>query len=114
MALKVTVPLMKEHGKCRHNQKQAPVAKYKVGDALWLDCTCKISERREVTYYIPAEVQKRLGEDIYTLKVGKRLFRDRHHSQMKPGVPDPKDKHVQFDHANVEVDEDNPLTEEHG
>ena len=32
---------------------------------------------------------------------------------MKPRVPDPRDKHVRFDHADLEVDEDDLFTEEH-
>ena len=58
-------------------------------------------------------MQKQLGEDTYTLKVGERLYRDRHHSQMKPRVPDPRGKHVQFDYADLEVHEDTPFKEEH-
>ena len=113
VAAKVTEALTEEQDKRRHYQAKGPVAKYKVGDTVWLERPYKLSEHRQATtYYVPAEVQKRLGEDTYTLKVGERLYRDRHHSQMKLRVPDSRGKHVQFDYADLEVDEDDPFAEE--
>ena len=41
---------------------------------MWLERPSKLSEHRLATYYVPAEVQKQLGEDTYTLKVGERLY----------------------------------------
>ena len=110
MAAKVTEARMKEHEKRHHYQEKAPVAKY---SNLWPERPFKLSEHRHATYYFPAEVQKRLGEDTYTLKIGERLYSDRHHSQMNPRAPDPTGKHVQFDYADLEVDKDSPFTEEH-
>ena len=112
MAAKVTEALTKEHEKHRHYQKKAPVAKYKVGDPVSLEPPSKLSDHRQATYYVPAEVQKRLGEDTYGLMVGERLYRDQHHFQMKPRIPDPRGKHIQFDYADLEVDEDDAVTEE--
>ena len=109
----VTEALTKEQEKRRHYQKKARVAKYKVGDAVWLDCPSKLSEHRQATHYVPAQVQKQLGEDTDTPKVGERLYRDRHHSNMKPRVPDPRGKNFQFNYAELEVDKDNQFTEEH-
>ena len=57
-------------------------------------------------------MQKQRGEDTYTLKVGERLYRDRHHSQLKAHVRDPRGKHVQFDYADQEVDENDTFSEE--
>ena len=39
----VTVALTKEHEKRRHYQKKKQVAKYKVGDTVWLDRPSKLS-----------------------------------------------------------------------
>ena len=94
IAAKVTEPLRKEDGKRRHHQEKVLVAKYKVGETVWLERPSKLSEHCQATYYVPADVQKQLGEDTYTLKIGKRLYRDQHHSRMKPCVPDPRGKHV--------------------
>ena len=105
--------LTKEQEKPRHYQKKARVAKYKVGDAVWLDRPSKLSEHRQATHNIPAQVQKQLGEDTDTLKVGERPYQDRHHSNMKPRVPDPRGKNFKFNYAELEVDEDNQFTEEH-
>ena len=58
-------------------------------------------------------MQKPLGEDTYTLKVAEHLYRDGHHSQMKPHIPHPRSKHVQFVYADLEVDEHDRFTEEH-
>ena len=58
-------------------------------------------------------MQKQLGEDTDTLKVGERLYRDRHHSHMKPRFPEPRGNNFQFNYAELEVDEDNQSTEEH-
>ena len=85
----------------------------KVRDPVWLEQPSNLSGHRQATYYVPTEVQKRVGEDIYTLEVGERLYQDRHHFQMNPHVPDPRGKHVQFNYADLEVDEDDPFTEEH-
>ena len=79
---------------------------------MWLERPSKLSKHRQTTYYIPAELQKRLGVDTYTLKVGERLYGDQHHSQMKPPLPDPRCKHVEFDYADREVDKDDAFTEE--
>ena len=105
MVAKVTEALTREHEKRRHYPKKATVAKHNVRDGVRRDRPSKLSEHRQATYYIPAEVHKRLGEDTYTLKVGQRLFRDRHHTQMKPHVPDPRSKRVRFNYTNLEVDE---------
>ena len=45
--------------------------------------------------------------------LGERLYRDQHHFNMKPRVPDPGGKNFQFTYAELEVDEDNQFTEEH-
>ena len=49
MAAKVTEALTKEHEKRRHYQEKAPVAKYKVGNTVWLDRPSKLSEDRQAT-----------------------------------------------------------------
>ena len=113
MAVMVTEALIKENEKRRHYQENTLVAKYKVGDTVWLERPSELSEHRRATYYVPAEVQKELGEDTCTLKVGERQYGNRHHLQMKPRVPGPGGKHVQFNYADVEVVEDDPFTEEH-
>ena len=46
MAAKVTGALTKEHEKCRQYQEKAPVAKCKVGGAVWLERLSKLSEHR--------------------------------------------------------------------
>ena len=72
MPAKVTGAHTKEHGKRGHYQEKGPVAKYKAGGTVWLERPPKLSEHCQATYYVPAEVQKRLGEDTYTLKVRER------------------------------------------
>ena len=109
---KITKALTNKHEKRRHYQEKAPVAKHKVGHTVWLARPSKLSEQCQATYQVPAEVQKRLGGDTYALKVRERLYRDQHHYQMKPRVPDRRGKHVQLDYADLEVDEDNAFTEE--
>ena len=104
--------LTKEHEKCCHYQENRPIAKYKVGDAVWLERRSKFYEHRQATYYVPAKVQKRTGKDTYTLKVAERLYQNRNHSQMKPRVRDPGGKHGQLNYADLEVDNANPFTEE--
>ena len=74
MAATVTGALTKEHEKRRHYQERAPVTKYKVGNPMWLERPSKLSKHGQATYYVPAEVQKQLGEYTYTLKVGERLY----------------------------------------
>ena len=113
MAAKVTEALTKEHEKRHHYQEKAPVTKYKVGDPVWLERPSILSEHRQATYYVPAAVQKRLGEDTYTLKLGERLYRAWRHSQEKTPVSNPRGKHIQFDYADMEVDEGDPSSEEH-
>ena len=113
MAAKVPKALTSGREKRPHYQGKVLVTKYKVGDTVWLERPSKVSEHRQATYYGLAAVQKRLGEDTYTLKVEERLYRDRHHSQMKPRIPDPGGKHVQFDDADLKVNDDDPFTEEH-
>ena len=109
----VTEALTKEHKKRHHCQEKPPVTKYKVGDAAWRECPSKLSEHQQATYYVSAEAQKRLGEDTYTLKVGERLYRDRHHSQVKLRILDPRGKHVPLNYADLEMDEDNPSRVQH-
>ena len=113
MTVTLTEALTKEHKKRLHHQEKTPVAKYKVRDTVRLQKPSKLNEHLQATYNVPAAVQKRLGEDIYTLKAGKRLYRDRYHFQMKPRVSKPRGKHVQFDYADLEVHADDPFTREH-
>ena len=112
MAAEVTEALTKENQKCVQYQEKAPVAKYHVGHAVWLECPLNLSEHRQTINYVAAEVPKWLSEDTYTLKVGERLFQGQNHTQEKPGVPDPGGRHVQFDDIDIEVDEHQPFMEE--
>ena len=70
----------------------------------------KLNEHREVIRRVTAEVQKPLGEDTYTLKVGERLYGDRHHSLMKPGVLDPRGKLVELNYARTTLSPRNTST----
>ena len=94
-------------------KRNASVSNYRVCDARGLERPFNLSEQRQVTQYVPAEVQKQLGEDTYAPKVGERLFRDQHQSQMKPRIPDPRGKHVKFDYTDFDVGRDDRLPEEH-
>ena len=65
MAANLTEALTKEHKKRRHYQRKAPVAKYKVGDPVWLERPFRLSELRRTSYYVQAEVQRLWQGHIY-------------------------------------------------
>ena len=56
---------------------------HKASNPVWLEPLSEVSKHRQATYYVCNVVQKQLSKDTDTLRVGERLFRDRHHSQIK-------------------------------
>ena len=61
MAAKVTKALTKEHEKRCHHHEKAPVAKYKVGNTLWMERPFKLSKHCQTTNYIPAKYRSNLA-----------------------------------------------------
>ena len=67
---------------------------------------------RTETWFTPGEVVRRIGEDIYRIKVGHGQFRERHESQLCVREPELRGQHVSLDYAAQEADSDDDYAEQ--
>ena len=68
-----------------------------MGDPVWVLRPRPLGTQRTKTWFTPAEVVCKIGEDTYRIKVGLRQFRERNESQLRAREPDVRGKHVSLD-----------------
>ena len=107
-AAKVCKALQDEHAKRAKYFKQGKVQKYALQDTVWVERHHKdvLSRHRQASWDVPGVIVRKVGQDVYAVRVGdnKILYRD--HTQLRPRAPDPSGRPVTFEFTAGDVDSD--------
>ena len=108
-AAKVCKALQDEHEKRAKYFKQGKVQKYALQDTVWVERhhTDVLSRHRQASWYVPGVIVRKVGQDVYAVRVGDNKILDRDHTQLCPRAPDPSGRPVTFKSTAGDVDLDN-------
>ena len=65
-----------------------------------------LSRHRQASLYVPGVVVRKVGQDVYAVRVGDNKILDRYHFQLRPRAPDPSRRPVTFEFRAGDVDSD--------
>ena len=107
-AAKVYKALQDEHDKRAKYFKQGKVQKYALQDTVWVERHHKdvLSRHRQASWYVPGVIVRKVGQDVYAVRVGDNKILDRDHTQLRPRAPDPSGRPVTFEFTAGDVDSD--------
>ena len=107
-AAKVCKALQDEHEKRAKYFKQGKVQKYALQDTVWVERHHKdvLSRHRQASWYVPGVIVRKVGQDVYAVRVGDNKILDRDHTQLRPRAPDPSGRPVTFEFTAGDVDSD--------
>ena len=118
-AAKVCKALQDEHDKRAKYFKQGKFQKYALQDTVWVERHHKdvLSRHRQASWYVPGVIVRKVGQDVYAVRVGENKILDRDHTQLRPRAPNPSRRPVTFEFTAGDVDsddegEDNDFTAE--
>ena len=108
-AAKVCKALQDEHEKRANYFKQGKVQKYALQDTVLVERHHKdvLSRHRQASWYVPGVIVRKVGQDVYAVRVGDNKILDRDHTQLRPRAPDPSGRPVTFEFTAGDVDSDN-------
>ena len=108
-AAKVSKALQDEHEKRAKYFKQGKVQKYALQNTVWVERHHKdvLSRHRQASWYVPGVIVRKVGKDVYAVRVGDNKILDRVHTQLRPRAPDPSGRPVTFEFTAGDVDSDN-------
>ena len=107
-AAKVCKAHQDEHEKRAKYFKQGKVQKYALQDTVWVERHHKdvLSRHRQASWYVPGVIVRKVGQDMYAVRVGDNKILDRDHTQLRPRAPDPGGRPVTFEFTAGDVDSD--------
>ena len=107
-AAKVCKALQDEHEKRAKYFKQGKVQKCALRDTLWVERHHKdvLSRHRQASWYVPGVIVRKVGQDVYAVRVGDNKILDRDHTQLRPREPDPSGRSVTFEFTAGDLDSD--------
>ena len=107
-AAKVCKALQDEHDKRAKYFKQGKVQKYALQDTVWVERHHKdvLSRHRQASWYVPGVIVRKVGQDVYAVRVGDNKILDRDHTQLRPRAPDPSGRPITFEFTAGDVDSD--------
>ena len=107
-AAKVCKALQDEHEKRAKYFKQGKVQRYALQDTVWVERHHKdvLSRHRQASWYVPGVIVRKVGQDVYAVRVGDNKILDRDHTQLRPRAPDPSGRPVTFEFTAGDVDSD--------
>ena len=105
-AAKVCKALQDEHDKRAKYFKQGKVQKYALQDTVWVERHHKdvLSRLRQASWYVPGVIVRKVGQDVYAVRVGDNKILDRDNTQLRPRAPDPSGRPVTFELTAGDVD----------
>ena len=108
MARKVCKAPQDKHEKRAKYFKQGKVQKYALRDTVWLERHHKdvLSRHRQASWYVPGVNVRKVGQDVYEVRVGDNKILDRDHTQLRPRAPDPSERPVTFEFTAGDLDSD--------
>ena len=107
-AAKVCKALQDEHEKRAKYFKQGKVQKYALRDTVWVERHHRdvLSRHRQASWYVPGVIVRKVGQDVYAVRVGDNKILDRDHTQLRPRALDPSGRPVTFKFTAGDVDSD--------
>ena len=107
-AAKVCKALQDEHDKRAKYFKQGKVQKYALQDTVCVERHHKdvLSRHRQVSWYVLEVIVRKVGQDVYAVRVGDNKILVRDHTQLCPRAPDPSGRPVTFEFTSGDVDSD--------
>ena len=107
-AAKVCKALQNEHEKRAKYFKQGKVQKYALRDTVWVERHHKavLSRHQQASRYVPGVIARKVGQDVYAVRVGDNKILDRDHTQLRPREPDPTGRPVTFEFTAGYLDSD--------
>ena len=75
---------------------------------MWVEGHHKdvLSRHRQASWYVPGVIVRKVGQDVYAVRVGDNKILDRDHTQLRPQAPDPSGRPVTFEFTAGDVDSD--------
>ena len=75
---------------------------------MWVERHHKdvLSRHRQASWYVPGVIVRKVGQDVYAVRVGDNKILDRDHTQLRPRAPDPSGCPVTFEFTAGDVDSD--------
>ena len=64
------------------------------------------SRHWQASWYVPGVIVRKVGQDVYAVRVGDNKILDRDHTQLRPRAPDPSGRPVTFEFTAGDVDSD--------
>ena len=95
--------LGKEHAVRAKTAQKATAQKFRVGVPVWILRTRPTGTHHTKTWFRPAEVVRRIGEDTYRINMRPGQFWERHESQLRARESDICSKHVFLDYSAREA-----------
>ena len=107
-AAKVCKALQDEHEKRAKYFKQGKVEKYALRDTVWVERHHKdvLSRHRQASWYVPGVIVRKVGQDVYAVRVGDNKILDRDHTQLRPRAPGRSGRPVTFEFTAEDLDSD--------
>ena len=107
-AAKVCKALQDGHEKRAKYFKQGKVQKYALQDTVWVERHHKdvLSRHQQAFWYVPGIIVRKVGQDVYAVRVGNNKILDRDHTQLRPRAPDPSGRPVTFEFTAGDLDSD--------
>ena len=107
-AAKVCKALQEEHEKRAKYFKKGKVQKYALRDTVWMERHHKdvLSRHRQASWYVPGVIVRKVGQDVYAVRVGDNKILHRDHTQLHPRAADPSGRPVTFEFTAGDVDSD--------
>ena len=105
-AAMVCKALQDEHEKRAKYFKQGKVQKYALRDTVWVERHHKdvLSRHRQASWYVPGVIVRKVGQDVYAVRVGDNKILDRDHTQLRLRAPDAGGRPVTFGFTAGDVD----------
>ena len=107
-AAKVCKSLHDEHERRAKYFKENKVHKYSLKDTVWVERHHKdvLTRHSHQWWYMPWVIVRKIGQDMYAVKVGDNKILDRGHTQLQSRASDPSGRAVTFESTAGDLDSD--------
>ena len=107
-AAKVCKSLHDEHERRAKYFKEGKIHKYSLKDIVWVERHQKdvLTRHRQQSWYIPGDIVRKIGQDVYAVQVGDNKILHQDHTQLQPWAPDPSGRAVMFEFTAGYLDSD--------
>ena len=88
--------------------KRGKVQKYALRDTVRVELHHKdvLSRHRQASWYVPGVIVRKVGQDVYAVRVGDNKILDCDHTQLRPRAPHPSGRPVTFESTAGDLDSD--------